>query len=190
MFARITWGFVSIQSVIYSVRYHDIFKEIENWKAFLFWLVLTQNPCGFPDRELPCQCRRCRRCGFNPWIGKIPWRRHGNPLQYSYLGNPMDKGAWWATVHRVAKSRTRLKWLSVHTTQNWFALSGLDWLSWTWLLRCPSTVAQAVFRVLSFSRKLKFPSWLWLSRNGPKCSNCTKFCVCHNCWKGKSIFYM
>ena len=34
---------------------------------------------------------------------------HGNPLQYSYLENPMDRGAWRATVHRVAKSQTRLK---------------------------------------------------------------------------------
>ena len=33
---------------------------------------------------------------------------NGNPLQYSYLENPMDGGAWWATVHRVAKSRIRL----------------------------------------------------------------------------------
>ena len=37
---------------------------------------------------------------------------NGNPLQYSCLENPMDKGAWWATVHRVAESWTRLKWLS------------------------------------------------------------------------------
>ena len=37
-----------------------------------------------------------------------------NPLQYFCLENSMDKGAWWATVHRVAKSRTRLKWLSTH----------------------------------------------------------------------------
>ena len=40
--------------------------------------------------------------------------RHGNPLQYSYLGNPMDRGAWRATVHRVAQSRIRLKRLSTH----------------------------------------------------------------------------
>ena len=39
---------------------------------------------------------------------------HGNPLQYSFLENPMDKGAWWATVHGVAKSRTRL---SAHAVQ-------------------------------------------------------------------------
>ena len=40
---------------------------------------------------------------------------HGNPLQYSCLDNPMDRGAWKAIVHRVAKSRTRLKQLSMHT---------------------------------------------------------------------------
>ena len=39
---------------------------------------------------------------------------NGNPLQYSCLENPMDRGAWWATVHRVAKSQTRLKQLSMY----------------------------------------------------------------------------
>ena len=39
---------------------------------------------------------------------------NGNPLQYSCLENPMDRGAWWAVVHGVAQSRTRLKWLSMH----------------------------------------------------------------------------
>ena len=84
------------------------------------------------------------RPGFDPRVGKIPWRRerlltpvfwsgefhghpwgckeldtteqlslslggHGSPLQYSFLENPMGKGARWATVHRVAKSQTQLK---------------------------------------------------------------------------------
>ena len=43
-----------------------------------------------------------------PWSGRSPGEGHGNPLQYSCLENPMDRGAWWATVHRVAKSQTRL----------------------------------------------------------------------------------
>ena len=53
--------------------------------------------------------------------GSIPGSRrgsaggHGNPLQYSCLENPMVLGAWWATVHRVAKSQTQLKRLSTHT---------------------------------------------------------------------------
>ena len=40
---------------------------------------------------------------------------HGSPLQYSCLENPMDRGAWWAIVHRVAKNQTQLKRLSMHT---------------------------------------------------------------------------
>jgi len=44
-----------------------------------------------------------------PGLGRSAGGRHGNPLQYSYLENPKDRGTWQATVHRVAKSRTRLK---------------------------------------------------------------------------------
>ena len=43
--------------------------------------------------------------------------RNGNPLQYSCLENPVDRGPWWAAVHRVAQSRTRLKWLSMHALE-------------------------------------------------------------------------
>ena len=39
--------------------------------------------------------------------GRSPGEGNGHPLQYSRLGDPMDRGAWWATVHRVAKSWTR-----------------------------------------------------------------------------------
>ena len=41
--------------------------------------------------------------GFDPWVRKIPGEGNGNPLQYSCLGNPMDRGAWQAAVHGVAK---------------------------------------------------------------------------------------
>ena len=44
-----------------------------------------------------------RETGFNPRVRKIPWRKYDNPLQYSWLENSMDRGAWWTTVHRVAK---------------------------------------------------------------------------------------
>ena len=50
--------------------------------------------------------------GSDPWVRKIPWRKKWQPLQYSCLENLMDRGAWWATVHGVTKSRTRLKRLS------------------------------------------------------------------------------
>ena len=50
-----------------------------------------------------------------PGSGISPGRGDGNPLQYSCLENHMDRGAWWATVHGVTKSLTRLKRLSTHT---------------------------------------------------------------------------
>ena len=43
-----------------------------------------------------------------PGLGRAPGGGHGNPLQYSCLENAMHRGAWWATVHRVAKSQTQL----------------------------------------------------------------------------------
>ena len=45
---------------------------------------------------------------FDAWVGKIPWKGNGNPLQYSCLGNPLDRGSWWATVYGVAKNGTQL----------------------------------------------------------------------------------
>ena len=44
--------------------------------------------------------------GWIPGSGRFPGERNGNPLQYSCLENPMDRGAWRATVHGVAKSQT------------------------------------------------------------------------------------
>ena len=41
--------------------------------------------------------------GSVPGLGRAPGRGHSNPLQYSYLENPMDRGAWWATVHGVSE---------------------------------------------------------------------------------------
>ena len=49
-----------------------------------------------------------------PRLGRSFGEGNGNPLQYSCLGNPTDRGTWWATVHGVAKSLTRLERLSTH----------------------------------------------------------------------------
>ena len=49
-----------------------------------------------------------REMGSIPGSGRSPRGRHGNPLQYSCLKNPMDRGAWWAIVHGTVKSQTRL----------------------------------------------------------------------------------
>ena len=56
-----------------------------------------------------------KACAYNvgdlgsiPGLGRSPGEGNGNPLQYSCVENPMDGGAWWAAIHGVAKSRTRL----------------------------------------------------------------------------------
>ena len=65
--------------------------------------------CGFPGgsvvKNLPASAGDT---GLIPGSGRSPGRGNGNLLQYSCLGNPMDRGAWRATVHGVAKSQTRL----------------------------------------------------------------------------------
>ena len=64
---------------------------------------------GFPGgSEVKASACNAGDLGSILGVGKIPWRGNGNPLQYSGLENPMDRGAWWATVHGVAKSLTRL----------------------------------------------------------------------------------
>ena len=50
-------------------------------------------PGGTSGKELPYQCRRHKRHGFDPWVGKIPGEGNGNFLQYSCLENPMDRRA-------------------------------------------------------------------------------------------------
>ena len=64
---------------------------------------------GFPaGSEVKGPACNAGDLGSIPGLERSPGEGNGNPLQYSCLENPMDRGAWWATVHRVAKSRTRL----------------------------------------------------------------------------------
>ena len=56
--------------------------------------------------ESTCQRRRCRRCRFDPWVGKIPYRREWQPAPVSLPGKSVDRGVWQTTVHGVTKSWT------------------------------------------------------------------------------------
>ena len=59
-------------------------------------------------KKLPAHAGDAGDVGSIPGLGKSPGGGHGNPLQYSCLENPMDRGAWWAPLHGVAKSQTQL----------------------------------------------------------------------------------
>ena len=64
-------------------------------------------PLGFPGgtevKNLPAKAEDSRRMGLIPALGRSPGGGNSNPLQYSHLGNPMDRGAWWATVQGGCK---------------------------------------------------------------------------------------
>ena len=75
-------------------------------------------PGGASGKEPARQCSRYKRHGFDPWVRSMPWRRKWqNPLQYSCLGNPMDRGTWRVTVWGMAKSQIRLKRLSTELSE-------------------------------------------------------------------------
>ena len=57
-------------------------------------------------KKLPANAGDSRDADSIPGLGRFPGGRHGNPLQYPYLENPMDRRTWQATVHSVAQSRT------------------------------------------------------------------------------------
>ena len=70
-------------------------------------------PGGTSGKELACQCRRHKKCRFDPWVKKIPWRKawHPTPL---FLPGESHRQRRSAAVHGVAQSRTRSKQLSTH----------------------------------------------------------------------------
>ena len=70
---------------------------------------------GSVSREFASDEEDAGEVGSIPGSGRSPREGNGNPLQYSCLENPMDRGAWWAPVHGVAKSQTHLKRLRMHT---------------------------------------------------------------------------
>ena len=85
---------------------------------FFRYLIIRFKNSGPSGKEPTIQCRRPKHCRISPWVGKILWRRKWNPLQYSCLENPMDRGAWQTTVDGVAKSQTRLKQLRMHNDRS------------------------------------------------------------------------
>ena len=83
---------------------------------------------GFPGgSEVKASACNAGDLGSIPGLGRSPGEGNGNPLQYSCLENPMDGGAWWATVHGVAKSQIRLRDFTFTLSILWHCLSlGLE----------------------------------------------------------------
>ena len=99
-----------------------IFKKWTNYPYLLavyaseILLLLTcfrASQVALVVKNPPANAGDLRNAGSIPGSGRFPGKGHGNPLQYSCLENPMDRGAWWVTVLGVTQSRTRLKRLSM-----------------------------------------------------------------------------
>ena len=98
------WSIDGLQKVLNQV-------EVNGNQLFVQSLLCSKGVChchlcfgrdigfsgGASGKEPASQCRRHKRCRFYPWVPKFPGGGHGNPLQYSCLENPMDRGAWQAT---------------------------------------------------------------------------------------------
>ena len=106
-----------MQSIVLQRVGHD-------WSNLALLLLLSPLLMGFPGGSVvknpPANAGDAG--DFDPWIRKIPGGGNDNPLQYSCLESPMDRGAWWVTVHGVSKSQT---WLSTHTAFWYILLFGV-----------------------------------------------------------------
>ena len=90
--------------LVWGVCFSQGLSCLLRWTAFQVAIVVKNQPANAGDSG---------DVGSIPGLGTSP--RHGSALQYSFLENPMDRGAWQGTVHRVAKSWTWLKGLSIRT---------------------------------------------------------------------------
>ena len=72
--------------------------------TYIWWL-----PWWLGSKEATCNAGDAGDLGLIPGSGRPPDGGHGNPLQYSCLENPMDREAWWATIHGVTESQTQLQ---------------------------------------------------------------------------------
>ena len=86
----------------------SLFQKINVFNHFLNYI------CGSDGKESACNAADP---GSIPGSGRSPGEGNGTPLQYSCLGNPMDRGAWHSAVHGVTKNRKWLKWLSTIALQ-------------------------------------------------------------------------
>ena len=91
------WNIIALLFNRHSSLYQPFIKQQREWWASQVALVVKNPPAIVED---------IRDTVSIPGLGRSPGGGHGNPLQYSCLENPMNREAWQATAHRVAKSRT------------------------------------------------------------------------------------
>ena len=105
----------------YCLRFLQLVLAFNNTASLFFCMHKTFPGCS-EDKESTCSTGdpgsihlQYRRPRFNPWVRKIPWRREWPPTPVFLMENCMDGRTWQSAVHRVTKTWTWLKQLSIHT---------------------------------------------------------------------------
>ena len=98
----------------YIMHLHETFSLGSYCKKWFNVMIQRTSQMALVLKNLPASAGTVRDTGSILGLGRSPGGERSNSIQYSCLENPMDRGAWWTMVHRVPKSQTRLKWLSMH----------------------------------------------------------------------------
>ena len=138
------------------------------WQTFRLSYVLAFH-LALLVKSLLANAGDVKDAGLIPGLGRSPGGGHGNPLWYSCLENLMDKGAWWATVHSVVQSWTRLKWfthithvlaivniatMNIEVFVSFWTISSVQSLSCVWLFATPWKAARQASLSIISSRSL------------------------------------
>ena len=103
---------VTLSSILQCQHTFTIFRISKIYRSF----------AGAAIKNLPANAGDVRDAGLIPGSGRSPGEGHDNPLQYSCLENPVQKGTLWITVHRVSKSLTQLRQLFSTQQSTWLIL--------------------------------------------------------------------
>ena len=107
-----------------------IILDINNTGNWLWLYGKWGLPWWISGKESACNEGVAKDIGTIPGSGRFPWGEHGHPLRYSCLENPIDRGAWRAIVHRVAKSRTWLTDFTLYGKHLYYICS--IYIKWKW----------------------------------------------------------
>ena len=151
-----------------SIIYLSIFPYI--------YIAIWASKVALVVKNLPVNAGDIRDVDLIPGLGKSPGGGHGNPLQYSCLKNPMDRGAWQTTVHGVTKSWTWLKRLSTQARTHrtvWWALCKVPAVTPFHRLGDWGSERVSDFPKLSQPRKAKCQTWILVYLIPSQCHACS-----------------
>ena len=102
----------SFSGLLQNTEYSSLCYTVGPCLLYMLYIVIQRSAAAsqvaLVVNNPPANAGDIRDLNLIPGLGRSLRGGHGNPLQHSCLENPLDRGAWWATVHRVAKSWTRL----------------------------------------------------------------------------------